>query len=455
MKMPNILFRARAVTGLADRKTLRKFLLKILSTKNGVLGSLGLVSVLVITLIVVFKPIPEKKEVLETAWPVTAIAASPQQYAPELSLYGRVESLRQSSLTAAVTAYVEKVSVLEGSWVNQGDLLIQLDPIDASLLVERREADLTEAEANLATLRLKVAENLRILEHERDLDQLAQQRSKRHDQLRQQKSISEETLNAVFSDTNRQAIALSRHEGLVNDANNQLARASATIKRSKSMLKEAEINLRRTQIIAPFSGRVTSVMVSPGELVRPGVVVVEMYDAQTMEVRSQIPARNLAAIKQALDAGEELSAYILIGNEKLNATLTRLSGEVSRGKSSVDGLFRLSRHTYLELGRAVKLLLSLPTIDNTLLVPVQSMYGHDRVFIIADDRLKGVTITRVGELRDENGHLGILIQSSEIRAGVSIVTSQLSNAITGLKVSQARELSNIAATAAAPIDKSS
>ncbi|HIG44482.1 MAG: HlyD family efflux transporter periplasmic adaptor subunit [bacterium] len=446
MKMLNTPFKAIS----SMKSWVAQLARRTLSTKNGILGSLVIVTGLLITIVIVFKPIPEKKEVQETVWPVTAIPAAPRQHSPELSLYGRVESPRQSSLTAAVTAYVSTVPVLEGTWVNAGDLLIQLDSIDATLVVERREADLAESKANIETLKLNVADNLKILEHEKSLYALAQKRSKRHEQLRQQKSISEETLNLVLSDTNRQAILLSRHQGLVNDANNQLARAASSIKRSEAVLREAEMNLARTQITAPFTGRVTSVMVSPGELVRPGVALVEMYDAAKMEVRTQIPTNSLSSIKRALTAGEQLSAFVLLGEDKIATILTRLSGEVSRGKSSVDGLFTLPDETNLELGRAVNLVLSLPKIAGTMLVPVQSMYGHDRVFVIMNDRLQGVNVDRVGELRDEKGFLNVLIRSPEISDGIPIVTSQLSNAITGLKVSHNNSLPNVAVTM--PVD---
>ena len=418
--------------------------LKRIGSKNKLLAGILVALAILLTGIVGLAPTPDKKEVLETAWPVTTMPAKAQRLSPELSLYGRVESPRQSSLTAAVTAFVEDVAVLEGTWVNAGQTLIQLDPIDASLQVERRQADEIEARANLETLKLKVAENQRILIHEKNLSELAEAKSKRHEQLRQQRSISEETLNAVSREANRQAISLSRQEGLVNDAKNQLARAEANLKRANAMLREAEVKLGRTRIEAPFAGRVTSVSVSKGELVQPGSVMVEMYDTTQMVIRTQIPGSNLAAVKQAISAGEQLSAHITLRDQILEAKLTRLSGEVSRGRSSVDGLFTVSGDVPLELGRAVQLRLSLPSIEDSILVPVQSMYGHDRVFIVAGERLLGIEVERVGQLTDEAGHLNILIRSPEIGPSVPIITSQLSNAITGLKVTTSENMPELA-----------
>jgi hypothetical protein len=83
------------------------------------------------------------------------------------------------------------------------------------------------------------------------------------------------------------------------------------------------------------------------------------------------------------------------------------------------------------------------------------MYGHNWVFVVNDERLVGITVDRVGELRDKGGQLKVLIRSPEIAPGVPIVTSQLSNAITGLKVTHDDNLSEVANTSTASQGKSS
>lgn len=418
---------------------------RMLTTKNGILGSIVGGVALLLAVAVASAPEPDKKVVEETAWPVTTMAAVPGSVSPELRLYGRVETPRQSSLTASVVAYVESVEVLEGASVAAGDLLVQLDPTDAALALQGREADLTEARANLESLKLKIAENKAILVHEKSLYELTLAKVQRHRQLRKQQTISEETLNAVLSESDRQAISLSRQQGLVDDAVNQLTRAQSQVSRAEAIFLESKANLARTGIRAPFDGRITAVRVSPGELVQPGTPIVEMYDITNMEVRAQIPTSHLAAIRESLANGQALLARLDDNGHKIEARLTRLSGEVSPGRSSIDGLFTVNPQAALEIGRAVGVTLTLPPVEGAILVPVQSLYGHDRVFLVENERLRAITVERLGEITDDSGHLNVLVRSDEIEPGAAIVTSQLSMAVTGLKVMPGKPQNELAA----------
>lgn len=404
-------------------------------TKNGILSSVVVVSTLMVGAVVMSAPEPDKKEIAETAYAVTTVQLEPTAVSPELTLYGKVESPRQSSLTSAVTAHVASVPVREGELVEAGTLLIQLDPTDAHLVVMRRQADLQEAKANLRTLRLQVEDNRNVLSREQSLFDLSVAKVERHRQLRNQKTISQETLNAVLAESDRQAISLNRQQGLVNDASNQLARAEAQVDRAESNLAEAGVVLERTSVRAPFAGRVTAISVSPGELVQPGARIAEMYDTTNMEVRAQIPASSLDEITQSLDRGISLPARIQLRNREITASLTRLTGEVTRGHSSIEGLFVVSDSAGLELGRSVGVVVRLPAVAGSVMVPVNALYGHDKIFVVVNERLKGVTVERLGEVRDEKGRLNVIIRSTEIDATVPIVTSQISNAVTGLKVS--------------------
>ncbi len=403
-------------------------------TKNRILAAVLGGTFLLVVLAVVLAPSPQKKDILEVAWPVTTLPAKPELHSPQLSLFGKVETPRVSTMSAAISAHVIDVPASEGAFVKQGDLLIMLDEIDLRLLVQQRQADVTEVHANFESLLLTADENRARLTHEQRLYELAINKSERHKALRKQKSISEESLNSVLSETHRQAIALSNHEKTVADIDNELARAKASIQRAEALHREAVVRLGRTKITAPFDGRITQVTVSPGEHVSQGTLVVEMYDTNDMEVRAQIPSRNLAVIKLAMNDGTAVTGQIDVEGLSLPVTLARLSGAVSRGSSSVEGLFRIDSDYTPELGRAVNLTLTLPTVADTILVPIQSLYGQNQVFVVEDEHLKAVQIERIGERKDDQGHPSVLIRAEQIIPGTLIVTSQLSNAITGLKV---------------------
>ena len=408
--------------------------------KPGVCGHRS-VTVIALTLLIVTAPQPNTKSVDETVWPVSTIVATPANHASELTLYGKVETPRKTSLTAAVAAHVATVFVVDGDTVEQGTVLVQLDDTEAKLKVTQRRADLNEAQANLASLNLLLAENQANLVHEKRLLDLATRKARRHEKLQSQNSISEDTLNNVLSEESRQAISMARINRIVDDAENQRARATATVNRALALLELAQVDLDRTKLVAPYPGRVNRVHVAPGALVRPGSALVDMYDNQKLEIRVALPTKIMSEVRASLNKPNtnlpEITATLSNNRAKKSAGMTylnRLSAEVAPGSSSVDGFFTLPEQSDIELGASVTLVVRLPPKQNTVAVPVQSMYGHNRIFVVVNNRLQGLDVERVGELQDSHGRLNVLVRAMSLKEGTEIVTSQLSNAITGLKV---------------------
>lgn len=402
-----------------------------------VLGTVA-VTALASTGLVAFAPEPDRRPVAETAVPVSSEVVSAGTFAPELHLYGRVETPNAASLTALVSATVAHLEASEGDRVAAGDVLVQLDETDARLLLRRREAELGEARAALDALAVEGADDRRVLAHQEALDALAEGKAERYRQLRDQGSIAGETLNAVLQERHAQAIALSRQRNLVQGFAHRLARAEAQRERAATALEEAKVALARTAIRAPFAGRVTRINVAPGELVSPGRTVAEIYDDGALEIRAQIPTEHLPALQQALAAGRKPPAEVDFGSHRASGELDRLAGAVAKGQSGVDGLVRLhAAATPPDLGRAVRLKLRLPPIADVFAVPVQAVYGQRRLFVIEDGLLAGVEVERLGATTAPNGTQKLLVRADALQNGTRILVSQLSNAVTGLRVSTA------------------
>lgn len=385
--------------------------------------------------LVAFAPEPDRVPAERNAVPVAGLIAELGTYSPQANLYGRVETPRTASLTALVSDTVAELLVREGDRVQAGDVLVQLDQTDAELEVQRREAERVQARADLAALELAGGADQEVLEHQRTLHELAQGKVERYRQLREQGSISQETLNAVLQDSHAQAIALSRQRNQVQSFEHRLAQAKASVSRAETALEEARVTLQRTSIRAPFPGRVTSIQVAPGELVSPGRVVAEMYDDSALEIRVQIPNAHLPGLQAALASGVKPNVSVDLGDRLARGELDRLVGAVAKGQSGVDGLVRLNAGTPLDLGRAVNLRITLPPVTNAVAIPVQAVYGQRRLFVIENGLLRGVDIERLGATTDASGTRQLLVRADELQDGVRILTSQLSNAVTGLRVS--------------------
>ena len=73
------------------------------------------------------KPQREALEAREKAWVIDLLVIEPTTVTPHLSLYGRVQSPRTANMSAAVTADVRSVEVLEGQYVTAGQIMVMLD----------------------------------------------------------------------------------------------------------------------------------------------------------------------------------------------------------------------------------------------------------------------------------------------------------------------------------------
>ena len=408
------------------------------SRKNALLLGVVAATAAVVFVLETVKPEPEKRAVTETAWPITVERPQTGEEAPEVSLYGRVETPRTSTLQASGTDHVAEVLLREGQWAGKGQAIVCLDPVDAQLVLLRRDADLAEAAAAVLSLQVADEKNTAILARERNLHTQAVAKVARRERLRQQKSILAETLKAVLCERQAQAISLQRHESLVRDFANRLARAEAGLERAQDLREEAAVALERTVIAAPFDGRISGVQVSVGERVSPGTPIAGVFDVTQLEVRAQLPAAHAQIVRRAIAAGQQLTARVNGAggtgvDGAVTARLMRLSATVDTGRPGVDGLFEVADRGF-ELGRAVNLTLVLPPVAGIVKVPVQSIYGHDRLFLVEDERLVAVEVACVGERQESDGQFSVLVRSERLRDGGLIMTSQLSNAISGLRV---------------------
>src|SRR5690606_310199 len=125
----------------AEPASLRQRLLQLPMYVYFVLGT-----VLIIILLAALKPKPQLKPAADLVPFVSAIAAAPQALRPLVTLYGRVETPRESTLSSTVNGFAQTVLVEEGHTVAAGQALVQLDTSDVALILAQREAEVADME---------------------------------------------------------------------------------------------------------------------------------------------------------------------------------------------------------------------------------------------------------------------------------------------------------------------
>jgi hypothetical protein len=124
-----------------------------------------------------------------------------------------------------------------------------------------------------------------------------------------------------------------------------------------------------------------------------------------------------------------------VDGQPVVAQLDRLGGETGQNSGGLDALFQVTEGVrWLIPGRVLTVHMDLPPEDNVVALPFEAWYGLDRIYRLEDGRMAALTVERVGEQRDAAGQARVLARSPDLQAGDRIITTQLPNAITGLKV---------------------
>ena len=270
----------------------------------------------------------------------TYIVGAPAAGASYLAT-GSVEAVRQGTLGAQASGRVTEVLVRNGDAVRAGQPLIRLEPGDALDDANAAGAAAAGAAARLASV------------------QADYQRAR---QLREQEYIS--------------VAAMQRAEAALRSAEAE-ARATA-----------AQASAARTRagwrtLSAPYAGRVTDLMVTPGDLATPGRPLLALYDPAALRVVAQVP-ESLAPRLQAAAPVQVLPRDAVPGATRPGATRVlaaawRVVPAVDPVSHSVEVRAELPPGTALQPGQFVGLRLPLAGAAAQLSVPRAAVLRRSEV----------------------------------------------------------------------------
>ncbi|MEE4383015.1 MAG: HlyD family efflux transporter periplasmic adaptor subunit [Pseudomonadales bacterium] len=377
-------------------------------------------------------PRPEARPPEERAWHVSVATVRPGREAPRLAVHGRVEAATATDLAARVAAPVAEVLVREGDRVRAGDVLLRLDDADAALVLARREADVREARAALASVRSELALAERLARERGSVAALADEKLERYRRLFEQRMVARTLLDEVEREGRLAHIAHEEERARVDDGPHRVARQEAILARAEAEAAQARLDVARTGVRAPFDGPVVAVHVGRGDQVDVGTPLLRLVDDASVEVRAPVPADQAARIRRHLAAGGRLVAEGRLGERRLELPLTRLAGNQRDGRTVIDAFFALP-DAAPEPGRVLELQLALPPEDDVVALPVTAVYENDRLYRVTEGRLEAVPAEIVGEV-EEGAAYRLLVRAPALRRGDRVVTTQLPRAMTGLRV---------------------
>lgn len=186
------------------------------------------------------------------------------------SYTGRLEAIEYVEVQAKVSGYLRELLFSEGELVEQGDLLLVIDPRPFEAELRRATAGLAEAEARLREAKANLARvEAEKAQAEVNL-QLRRQQFQRAEQLRLRDAIAEEDLEIRQSEMLKGEADVVAAEAAILAAKAAIATAEAGVETAESQVQTANLNVSYTEVRAPVAGRIGAREVTVGNFISGG-----------------------------------------------------------------------------------------------------------------------------------------------------------------------------------------
>lgn len=378
------------------------------------------------------RPAPPPRERI---FAVNVVMATPETVAPELPAFGQIQSRRTLELRTAMRGRVIELAenFEEGGSVKAGQLLVQIDQVDARAALDRAKADLQDAEAetrDAARTLVLARDELAAAQEQADLRQRAFQRQLDLQERGVGTAAAAEAAELTAASA-RQAV-LSRGQA-VAQAEARVDQAATRLARARIAVTTAERDLDETTVHAAFDGTLREVTLVEGRLVSANEKLAELVDSKALEVAFRVSTAQYARL---LDAGGDLiGAPVTVSLDVTGADLTA-SGRISRD-SGAAGEGQSGRLIYARLvaapgfkpGDFVTVSVREPEVRNVVRVPASAMDAARTVLVVGpEDRLQSLDVELVRRQGDD-----VLIRGQGL-AGREIVVGRTPLLGAGIRV---------------------
>ena len=330
---------------------------------------------------------------------------TPKDFQVQISSNGTTTPLTQTVLTAEVGGEViyRSKNFAEGASVIEGEILAKIDDTDLQLQYKNALLQLANAEVQYS---LQLAE--------------AEVAKKAWDKIG----------DGVASD-----LTLKKP---------QLKQAEAFLEVAKAQVSSAAKKLNKTEIIAPYAGRIQNVNIDLGTTIIPGQPVGAMYTSSEIEITLAVKDNDLQFLSIPMD-GRKLNpseqASVVIESfykgktQSWNGKLERVDGVIDPVTRMIN-LIAVFKNDFIEtdkpnlpIGLFVEAQIDGIKLKDIFSIPVNAISQNNEVYIVNNDNeLVSIKLPILKKYSD------FVIVKDGLKAGERIVTSKLSTASNGIKV---------------------
>ncbi len=372
----------------------------------------------------------------ERTFTVEVMDPNPGTYSSDIVAYGQVTAARTIDVRTLVAGRVIDVSpnLAVGNTVEEGEVLVKIDPFAYNGAVVEAQAAVADAELSLSEAQEAYALEERTIAAAETALAAARTDLERAQSLLASGAATQQTVDTrELTVSEREQTLISRQSNLVT-LNAQILRQQAAIAQANYALETAQRDLENTEIVAPFTGVVTARDLTTDTYVNANEAALSLYDLSALEVSFNVSDRDYGILRRAGLAGRSFEAVRTIGASQVivPGTIARTAPEVdaTTGGVTLYGTLDPEQADDLRPGTFVSVEIDGIAYDDALLVPETALYDDNHFYVVREGRMAAISV----EILDRDGDQ-VIVSAQDLAPDDRIVTSYLSQAGEGVAVS--------------------
>ena len=317
---------------------------------------------------------------------VDTAAAEPHTQGIDFKVDGVVVPYREVVVSPEVSGRIvyKSPNCRQGRFVKKGECLFRIDPSNYQLDIQRLEAALEQAKANIHECDVELQNLAEQIVLAKDQVAIQQREVKRYESVNDPGVYSESEIDAARNSELSARNSLQQLESQHRLKNANRKRLLTAIQVAQAQLDRAKLDLQRTEITAPLSGVITSYNVEQDSYTQAGASAITIQDTSRLEIRCSLHMQQVGWLWQTPSVSEAISQ-----------TSPQISGPVDASQLSSLQAYRLP-----DLPVTVTY-----QLDNTCWAWHGSLTSYDGSSVDQNTRMMPCRVTVANPLEAEAAHV--------------------------------------------------
>lgn len=342
-----------------------------------------------------------------------------------INIKGKVHPHQTIYLDAVERGRVKKIVAQEGSFIQQGDVVIELENNELYQQILNSEVALAEKENYLRNTKINFRNDLiqsqkNVIESEYQLKR-TERNYKQQERLLEKGLIAEEEYikakEDYFYQNELQKINKLKAENDKLLQETTMQTLEEDLMKMRTTLALVQSRLDHLLIKAPYSAYLGNIEAEIGQSIQQGQHLGILYDLSEVKIIAEIDERYITKVKKGLKASYKYQNHIY------SLVVERIYPEVKEGLFKVELKFEEEKPENLHSGQTTQARLNLGNPKNALMLNKGNFYGETAgqwVYVLAED---GKTAQKRNiKIGDQNIHKYEILKG--LKAGEKVVISQ-------------------------------